>query len=173
MPQPSGRFSSWRTGKGLVMSKRRKRTRAMRAWRQSAGLPSRAIHWPATSSMTTNCGSWRPDSRATMVAAGMPRRSVRAMPARRASEQSVRGGMERAGVGGPEEDGGDRAPGAGAGLAEARAEEGGDGPGPLRGVRVLVGSVAGARASLHGSLRRGCRRGRPGLRGLRDRGRAS
>src|ERR1035437_5771299 len=41
----------------------------------------RAIHWPATSSMTTNWGSLRPDSRATMVAAGMPSRRVRAIPA--------------------------------------------------------------------------------------------
>src|ERR1035437_1905024 len=41
----------------------------------------RAIHWPATSSMTTNWGSLRPDSRATMVAAGMPSRRGRTIPA--------------------------------------------------------------------------------------------
>ena len=37
----------------------------------------------------------------------------------------MRGGMESPGIGGPEEDCGERAPGAGAGLAEAGAEEGG------------------------------------------------
>src|ERR1035438_668859 len=40
--------------------------------------------WPATSSMTTNCGSLRPDSRATMVAAGTPRMGGGGMPRRRA-----------------------------------------------------------------------------------------
>jgi hypothetical protein len=38
--------------------------------------------------------------------------------------------MEGEGECGPEQDGGDGTPGAGAGLEEASAEEGGDGPGP-------------------------------------------
>ncbi len=54
-------------------------------------------------------------------------------------EQGLRGGMEEFGVGGPEKDGGDRAPGAGTGLAEAGAEEGGDGPGPKGLLLALVG----------------------------------
>jgi len=45
-------------------------------------------------------------------------------------EQGLGGGMEEFGVGGPEKDGGDRSPGAGTRLAEARAEEGGNCPGP-------------------------------------------
>ena len=66
MPQPPGSRSSRRTGNGLVISKSRKRTSAIRPWRQSAGLPSSAIHWPATSSITTKPGSVRPLSRSTM-----------------------------------------------------------------------------------------------------------
>jgi hypothetical protein len=49
------------------------------AWIQSKGLKRRVMAWPATSSMTTNWGSLRPDSRATMVAAGMPRIRAKAM----------------------------------------------------------------------------------------------
>jgi hypothetical protein len=45
-------------------------------------------------------------------------------------QQRAGGGGDAPGVSGPQQQGGDRAPGAGAGLAEARAEEGGDGPGP-------------------------------------------
>ena len=41
-------------------------------------------------------------------------------------EQRSRAGMGEPCVGGPEQDRGDRAPGAGAGLAQAYAEEGGD-----------------------------------------------
>src|SRR5580658_9319902 len=85
MPQPAGRPSSWRAGNGLTISKRRNRARAMRASRQLTRLPSRAIHWPATSSMTTKPGSWRPLSRAAIVAAGTPRAMESAMPERRVS----------------------------------------------------------------------------------------
>ena len=52
-------------------------------------------------------------------------------------EESVRRGMGEPGAGGPEQDCGDGAPGAGAGLAEAGAEEGGDGP-PAGGVLMQV-----------------------------------
>ena len=79
---------------------------------------------------------WRRECRAS---------SVRAMPASRASSRACGRGMEAPGEGGPEEHGGHRAPGAGTGLAEARAEEGGDGPGP-RAVLVLVWSGAWAEA---------------------------
>ena len=71
-------------------------------------------------------------------------------------EQGVRSGMEELCVGGPEQDGCYGAPGAGAGLAEACAEEGCHRPcPPLRGVLVLVESSG--RAIRHGSLRCGCR----------------
>ena len=58
-------------------------------------------------------------------------------------EQRLRSGMQAPGEGGPEEDGGDRAPSAGAGLAEACAEEGGDRPCP-GGFRLQRGCAVGA-----------------------------
>ena len=61
----------------------------------------------------------------------------------RGHEQGLRGGMGEPGVSGPEEDGGHRAPGAGTGLAEARAEEGGDGPCPEGFVRAGFGEAGG------------------------------
>src|SRR5438067_1056279 len=59
-------------GGGLKMSNSRKRRSDKAAWCHSGRMAIRAISWPATSSMTTWPGSSRPDSRATMVAAGMP-----------------------------------------------------------------------------------------------------
>ncbi len=108
------------------MSNRRKRTRQMSACRQSNGQPSRAIHCPATSSMTTNCGSLRPLSRAAMVAAGTPTAMESAMPARSAIEQRLRRGMNAPGERGPQQNRGHGSPGAGTGLAVSGAEEGGD-----------------------------------------------
>ena len=83
---------------------------------------------------------------------------MRAIPARRARSRVCGAGMDAPGEGGPEEDGGDRAPGAGAGLAEACAEEGGDGPGPA--VVVAFCGLGWGRGglSLHRSLRLGRRR---------------
>src|SRR6266568_1205723 len=83
IPQPSGRLSRRRIGNGLVMSKRRKRIRAMIPWRQSAGQNSNVIHWPATSSITTNPGSCRPLSLAAIVAAGTPKAMVNTAPTAR------------------------------------------------------------------------------------------
>src|SRR6185312_7227425 len=74
------------------MSKIRKSTRAMIACGQLKGHPSSAIHWPATSSTTTKPGSSRPDWRAAIVAAGMPKMSASAMPTTRMIAISPREG---------------------------------------------------------------------------------
>ncbi len=110
--------------------------------------------------MTTKPGSWRPLSRSTMVAAGMPRderegdaESERTSAAVRVSVE----GWRSDGDCGPEKHGGDRAPGAGAGLEIAGAEEGGDGPGPagfLWSFRVWTGESREELISVHPSLRR-------------------
>ena len=92
----------------------------MRAWRKSKGQKSRAIHWPATSSMTTNCGSLRPDCAGDDGGGGDAEDEREGDAGEQDEEQRVRSGMEEPGVGGPEENGGDRAPGAGAGLADSR-----------------------------------------------------
>ncbi|WP_433982929.1 hypothetical protein RBB78_13600 [Tunturiibacter empetritectus] len=93
-------------------------------------MAMRAMSWPATSSMTTWPGSSRPDSWATMVAAGMPMSVARiaAMVVPIASRDWSR--MEEVGRSVPEQDGGDAAVGAGAGLQQACSEEGADGPRP-------------------------------------------
>ena len=91
--------------------------------------------------MTTNCGSWRPDFARDDGGGGNAEQKREGDAGEEGEEQGLRGGMEAPGEGGPEEHGGDRAPGAGAGLAVACAEEGGDGPGP--GVFVRCGVLAG------------------------------
>jgi hypothetical protein len=72
IPAPSGSFSSCRTGGGLTISKALKSIRPARKVFHARGTAIRAIIWPATSSMTTNCGSLMADARATRVAAGIP-----------------------------------------------------------------------------------------------------
>ena len=65
-----------------------------------------------------------------MVAAGMPM-SVAAIAAAAVPMARATGrGMERVRGSEPEQQGGDGAVGSGAGLQQARSEEGGDGPGP-------------------------------------------
>jgi hypothetical protein len=61
--------------------------------------------------------------------------------------------MQAPGEGCPEEYGGDRAPRAGTGLAEARAEECGDRPGPPRAVPALDKRRGWGRAIRHESHR--------------------
>jgi len=111
------------------------------------GQKSRAIQTPATSSMTTNWGSLRPDSRATMVAAGCQDQGE-GDPDKETDERGVGAGMAEECLGCPKEKCGDRAPGAGAGFAETGAEEGGYGPGPARLCRALIRSSG--RLNLHG-----------------------
>ncbi len=95
-----------------------------------AATRMRAKSWPATSSMTTKPGSLRADSRAMMVEAGMPMSGDEdGGDGGGDGEGEACGGEEVCG-GVPEEDGGDAAVGAGAGLEVACAEEGGEGPGP-------------------------------------------
>ena len=80
-----------------------------------------ATSCPATSSMTTNCGSFKPEPRATRVAAGMPMR-VTTAAATIVDHIRLAGGIcetrQR-----PEDYRCDRGPGAGAGLEASDAEE--------------------------------------------------
>ncbi len=72
IPVPSGSFSRFLTGTGFHISKTRKSiSPASRAF-QCRGAPTNVMSWPATSSITTCCGSFLPDARATRVAAGIP-----------------------------------------------------------------------------------------------------
>src|SRR5580693_8371013 len=77
IPVPSGSFSSCRTGGGLTMSNALKSIRLARKVFHASGTAISAISCPATSSMTTNCGSFAADARATRVAAGMPTSATR------------------------------------------------------------------------------------------------
>src|SRR5271170_4104005 len=54
------------------MSKTRKSIKPARKVFQANGTAMSATSCPATSSMTTNCGSFNPEDRATSVAAGIP-----------------------------------------------------------------------------------------------------
>ena len=72
IPVPSGSRSSWRTGGGLTISKARKSTKPARKVFHARGAAIRAMVCPATSSITTNCGSLTPEALATWVAAGIP-----------------------------------------------------------------------------------------------------
>jgi len=72
MPVPSGNSSSRRIGNGFHISKTRKSIKPARKGFQASGAAMSVTNCPATSSMTTNCGSFRPAARATMVAAGIP-----------------------------------------------------------------------------------------------------
>src|SRR5215469_1231862 len=80
MPVPSGNCSSRRRGGGFVVSNARKSIKPTRSVFQETGAAIRVISWPATSSITTQPGSSRPSSRATLVAAGIP--TAIATPAR-------------------------------------------------------------------------------------------
>src|SRR5207253_11265418 len=64
--------SSCRTGGGFRMAKTRRSIKPAKRVFQEIGMPRKLISWPATSSITTNCGSFRPDARDTRVAAGIP-----------------------------------------------------------------------------------------------------
>jgi hypothetical protein len=72
IPVPSGSRSSCRTGGGFTMSKPLKSINAASRVFHVTGTNNKVIHWPATSSITTNPGSFFTDARATRVAAGMP-----------------------------------------------------------------------------------------------------
>lgn len=72
IPVPSGSCSSWRTGGGLMMSNTLKSIKPARKVFHARGAANKAMSCPATSSITTNCGSLRPEARETCVAAGIP-----------------------------------------------------------------------------------------------------
>ena len=55
-----------------MISKALKSIKPARKVFHASGIAISAISWPATSSMTTICGSLLPNPRATLVAAGMP-----------------------------------------------------------------------------------------------------
>jgi hypothetical protein len=74
IPVPSGSRSSRRIGNGFQISKTRKSIRPARKVFQASGTAMTATSCPATSSTTTNCGSFKPEERATSVAAGIPMR---------------------------------------------------------------------------------------------------
>src|SRR5215472_15498670 len=77
IPIPSGSRSSCRTGYGFTISKARKSIKPAKKDFQERGAPRSVTSWPAVSSITTNCGSLIPEARATEVAAGMPRATVK------------------------------------------------------------------------------------------------
>ena len=72
IPAPSGSLSSCRTGGGLTISNALKSIRPARKVFHASGTAISAMSCPATSSITTNCGSFVAEARATRVAAGMP-----------------------------------------------------------------------------------------------------
>jgi len=72
MPVPSGNRSSWRTGGGFRISKARKRIKPTSSVLHETGTNSIVIHWPATSSITTDGGSFTCKALANRVAAGIP-----------------------------------------------------------------------------------------------------
>ena len=72
MPVPSGRRSSWRIGGGFTISNPRKSIKPSSRDFHAIGTAISVISCPATSSMTTNCGSFNAEARATRVAAGIP-----------------------------------------------------------------------------------------------------
>ena len=74
MPLPSGNCSSRRMGNGFQISKTRKSIKPARKVFQASGTAMSVTSCPATSSMTTNCGSFEAEARATAVAAGIPMR---------------------------------------------------------------------------------------------------
>ena len=142
MPVPLGRASSLRMGQGLVMSKRRKRRRAERAWGQSGGHEDEGEEL---------AGYFVDDDEAWVFAVGFAggdggggdADEVMRMAAMVVAMARVRGRGEEVGGDVPEERGGGAAVGAGAWLEVAGAEEGGEGPGPegLAGVchwKILV-----------------------------------
>src|SRR5581483_10256456 len=72
IPLPPGSFSSCRTGGGFTISNPRKSIKPASRVFHDTGTNRKVIHCPATSSMTTNCGSLVAEAFATRVAAGMP-----------------------------------------------------------------------------------------------------
>jgi hypothetical protein len=72
MPAPSGNRSTCRMGGGFRISNPRKSIKPASIVFHVTGAASKVIHWPATSSITTNCGSLIPERRAATVAAGIP-----------------------------------------------------------------------------------------------------
>jgi len=116
-------------------------------------------------------GVFAPDSRATMVAAGMPRIRAKATQTKRPMSVVWALGWRRNVSAAQRRNAATEPQVPGPGFTEAGAKEGGDCPGPpLHGAGLLVGST-GRRTSCH--RRRSCfdRRRMPrGLRGLRGRG---
>lgn len=72
IPVPSGSLSNCRTGGGFTISNARKSIKPARKVFHASGTAMSAINCPATSSITTICGSFLPDACETRVAAGIP-----------------------------------------------------------------------------------------------------
>src|SRR5207302_9646409 len=94
IPVPSGNRSSRRIGNGFQISKIRKSIRTERKVFQASGTAMSATSCPATSSITTNGGSFKPEERATSVAAGIPMR-VTAAAAMKVAQVRLAGGMRK------------------------------------------------------------------------------
>src|ERR1035437_8222020 len=78
-------------GNGFQISKTRKSIRPARNVFQPSGTARSVTSCPATSSMTTNCGSFKPEERATRVAAGIPMRVTAAAAMMVAQTRSATG----------------------------------------------------------------------------------
>ena len=150
IPVPSGSFSSCRTGGGLTISKALKSIKPARKVFHARGTAIRAISCPATSSMTTNWGSFMAEARATRVAAGMPIRVTRTARAMATGVRSAGAVQMRDAA--QSSDRGGRCPGAGAGAQAADAEEGRDQRRPERARGRDVPATAGGTPAL--SVRR-------------------
>jgi hypothetical protein len=73
------------------MSKARKSIKLVRKVFHASGTPVSAISWPATSSMTTDCGSFLPHARETRVAAGTPMPAAKAASAKAVAARELGG----------------------------------------------------------------------------------
>ena len=127
---------SRRIGQGFQMSKTRNAIRPSMAKGICGRHSVSASHCPATSSMTTICGSLRPLSRATRVAAGMPTAVAVRSHRKRNHRQQVQRHMTRHHE--PHQRRGDRAVRSWPGLQQARAEERADGPRPWRSSSLAI-----------------------------------
>ncbi len=130
MPQPAGRRSNCRAGKGLVISNSRNRKRARRAWRQSSGAAEQSD--PLACHLVD-------DHEARVVAVAFAGGDGGGRNSERDGEgdacdqgEHQHGGLGVDGFGEdcPQEHSRHRSPGARPGLAQARSEKRGNGPGP-------------------------------------------
>ena len=122
MPVPSGSFSRLRIGGGFTISNARKSIKPASSGFQRMGQAIRVTSCPATSSMTTCCGSFLPQPRASSVAAGIPMAVTTTISTRMTGTRADGGKLRRQHP--PQQRGGQRSPSARSGTQASRAKEG-------------------------------------------------